>query len=448
MKIAWRLTLWYTAALVLVLAAVLAAVFFGMQHLLVSQAEREVRDAASRIEALITSPEGGGGNHWHIDLDDPELTQVAGSPILWVQITGPQGVVQRSHSLGQAMLPAYSGPPVERELFGEQALLYGRQFAGGSVQIARPLTQEYRFLFNLLRLSLLLGSVGVVLAALGGLTLTHLALQPVENLTRTMLSVGPEDLTQRVKLSGPHDELWNLAQAFNRMLDQLERGFQRQREFMAAVSHDLRTPLAVVKSYAGLISRWGKDNPQVVAEAIEAINRATGLMERLANDLLLLMRVQSPAGVRQEDLFLDELAEEIVADAVVLAEGVTVTKSDFPPAPIRGDKDYLRRAIWALVDNAIKYNHPGGKVIVSLTTTGQEARLAVEDTGPGIPPAEIGHIFECFYRLDTAREQGKGFGIGLCLAKNIVEAHGGRIEAQSKPGQGSRFTIVLPLRSS
>ncbi|RDV84035.1 HAMP domain-containing sensor histidine kinase [Ammonifex thiophilus] len=448
MKITWRLTLWYTIALVLVLAVILAAVFFGMKHLLVNQAEQEVVDAVGRIEALAGTSEGGNGSHVHIDLDDPELTQVAGSPVLWVQITGPDGVVQRSRSLGQATLPSYVGPPVERQIFGEQVILYGRKLPWGSVQVARPLTQEYRFLFSLLRLSLLLEGVGLGLAALGGLVLTRLALEPISTLTRTMLSIGPEDLNRRVELPGPKDELRALAQAFNHMLDQLEEGFRKQKEFMAAVSHDLRTPLTVIKSYAGLIYRWGKEDPQVVAEAAAAINRAAGLMERLVNDLLLLMRIQSPAGLRQEEIALDELVNEIVSDAAIIAEGVTVVKKEFPRVRVRGDRDYLRRAIWALVDNAIKYNRPGGRVMVSLAVVGEEARLEVADTGVGIPPTEINRIFDCFYRLDSAREQGKGFGIGLCLAKSIAEAHGGRIEVKSELGQGSTFTLILPSAPS
>jgi len=442
--ITWRLTLWYMVALALILAAVLIAMFFGMRHLLVAEAAREVRDAAARVETLVAAPEEGGGNHEHVDLDDPELTQTAGSPLLWVQITGG-GITQRSRSLGLAALPAYVGPPVERRLFGERVILFGKKLPWASVQIARPLTREYRFLFTLLHLSLLLGLIGIGLAAAGGWILTRLALRPVKALTRTMLAIGLNDLTRRVEPKGPQDELYALAQAFNKMLDRLEEGFQKQREFLAAVSHDLRTPLTVVKSYAGLLCRWGKDDPQVAAEAEEAISRAVGLMERLVNDLLLLIRVQSPAGLRPEEVALDEVVAKVVADAKAVAEGVSIMTGDLPRIMIKGDRDYLRRAVWALVDNAIKYNRPGGSVTISLTTVGNKARLRVADTGLGIAAADVARIFDCFYRADSAREQGKGFGLGLCLVKSIVEAHGGRVEVSSEPGQGSIFTLVLPL---
>lgn len=444
MGITWRLTLWYMVALALILAAVLIAMFFGMRHLLVAEAAREVRDAAARVETLVAAPEEGGGNHEHVDLDDPELTQTAGSPLLWVQITGG-GITQRSRSLGLAALPAYVGPPVERRLFGERVILFGKKLPWASVQIARPLTREYRFLFTLLHLSLLLGLIGIGLAAAGGWILTRLALRPVKALTRTMLAIGLNDLTRRVEPKGPQDELYALAQAFNKMLDRLEEGFQKQREFLAAVSHDLRTPLTVVKSYAGLLCRWGKDDPQVAAEAEEAISRAVGLMERLVNDLLLLIRVQSPAGLRPEEVALDEVVAKVVADAKAVAEGVSIMTGDLPRIMIKGDRDYLRRAVWALVDNAIKYNRPGGSVTISLTTVGNKARLRVADTGLGIAAADVARIFDCFYRADSAREQGKGFGLGLCLVKSIVEAHGGRVEVSSEPGQGSIFTLVLPL---
>ena len=182
-------------------------------------------------------------------------------------------------------------------------------------------------------------------------------------------------------------------------------------------------------------------------ESVHALIKAVGVMERLVNDLLLLARMQARPSFEIMPLSLGELAEETVQEARALSEDMNIKLDTVEQAVVPADEYYLRRALWALVDNAIKYNQPGGEVTVSVTVNKnkREANLSVTDTGSGIGAEDLPRIFERFYRGDPARTQGKGFGLGLSLAKEIVEAHKGRITVDSQPGKGSRFTIVLCL---
>ena len=203
----------------------------------------------------------------------------------------------------------------------------------------------------------------------------------------------------------------------------------------------------MIKSYTDILNRWGKDDPAVIREALPAITKAVAIMERLVNDLLLLAKMQTRPTLNIISLPLHEFAEEIVREAQTVSQDVTIRLKNLEPVIVEVDEYYLRRALWVLVDNAIKYNHPGGEVTVSVSGNDKgEAILSVSDTGPGIDAKDLSKIFDRFYRGDLSRNPGKGFGLGLTLAKEIVEAHGGRIIVDSQPGYGSIFSILLPSK--
>ncbi|OAT79526.1 sensor histidine kinase [Desulfotomaculum copahuensis] len=451
-SITWRLTVWYAAILVSILAICGLAAFWSMRYVLFSGAAQEAASAVTAVQKMAASQEGNGrGNYNHIDLDDPELINATGNNMLLVQITSSGGrVLNSSWALKNAALaPGYAGPPVLSRFQGEEVYLAGGRLSGGAlVQVARPLTREEDFLKDLARVFMLLVLAGLLLALAGGWVITRAALRPVHSLTRTARQISTSDLRRRISLHGGRDELYVLGETFNQMLDRLERGFRSQQEFVAAASHDLRTPLTVIKSYADLLNRWGKNEPAVVDESVQAITRAAGLMERLVNDLLLLAHMDAGPPLKPAPLDLAELAAETVQEARAVAKDVSVEMNPPSPVPVEADEHYLRRAIWVLVDNAIKYNRPGGKVELVAGEEGGQAFLRVSDTGRGIGQGDLAHIFERFYRADQARGQGKGFGLGLALAKSIVEAHGGKITVQSEPGKGSSFTIMLPQQKN
>jgi len=442
----WRLTLWYALVLIGIFLICGAAAYWGMRYLLFSMAAGEAANVLASVQKLAAGEENTTGDSNHVDLDDPQLNAAAGDNT-FVQVTDIGGkVINASPGLKGNVFPPYAGPLVQKEFSGEKVLVVGTRLPqGASVQVIRPLSREESFLEALARIFTLVSLAGLFLALAGGWVITRAALFPVKTLTMTARQISATDLGRRIELRGAKDELYTLGETFNQMLDRLEKGFLSQQEFVAAASHDLRTPLTVIRSYADLLNRWGKTDPAVLEESLQAIGRATEIMARLVDDLLLIASLQNRPALACWPLNLAEAAEEMATEAKAVYPEINFELAGTEPVMVSGDADYLRRAMWALVDNAGKYSRPGGKVTLVTKRNDREAFFSVQDTGPGIPAEELPRVFERFYRSDRARGQGKGFGLGLALAKEIVEAHGGRIGVQSRPGEGSRFTVVLPV---
>jgi two-component system OmpR family sensor kinase len=292
------------------------------------------------------------------------------------------------------------------------------------------------------------GVAAVVLAAVVGWMSAHRALKPLDTITQTALQISrADDLSRRIPLEGvAHDEVGRLAQAFNDTLERLERLFNTQRRFLADVSHELRTPLTTIRGNVDLLRRMGGAD----AVSLDAIQSETERMSRLVGDLLLL--AQSDAGtlpLAREPVELDTLLLEVYREAQVLAGGVSLSIGEIDQARVLGDRDRLKQLMLNLVSNALKFTPEGGRVSMGLSlAAGGWARVVVSDTGVGIPPEELPHVFERFYRVDKARTRSEGgAGLGLAIAQRIAQVHGGRIEAASDgaTGLGSTFSVWLPL---
>ena len=306
---------------------------------------------------------------------------------------------------------------------------------------------------------LILGSVGgVLLSAIWGALLARRALNPIHAITQTAVQITrADDLGRRIPHLGPPDEVGQLAGAFNEMLERLERIFHAQRRFVADVSHELRTPLTTIRGNVDLLRRMGGTDPA----SLNAIQNETDRMVRLVGDLLML--AQADAGhlpIAREPIEMDALIAEI-ADQVRVIAGhrlQVVLECAEPereePLTVLGDADRLRQLLLNLTDNAFKHTPDDGCVSLCLAQMDGWVRLTVADTGSGISPEDLPHVFDRFYRAEKSRwrrpalseaSPGVGVGLGLSIARWIAEAHGGRIEVQSEQGKGSAFHIWLPL---
>jgi len=275
----------------------------------------------------------------------------------------------------------------------------------------------------------------------------HRALKPLDAMTETALQITrTDDLSRRISMTGvAHDEVGRLAEAFNDTLERLERLFNAQRRFLADVSHELRTPLTTIRGNVDLLRRMGGADET----SLDAIQSEAERMSRLVGDLLLL--AQSDAGTlptARHPVELDTLLFEVYREALVLAGGVDLSIGEIDQAIVLGDRDRLYQLLLNLVSNAVKYTPEGGKVSIGLSKVNEWARLVVTDSGIGIPPEELPHVFERFYRVDKARTRSQGgSGLGLAIAQRIAAIHGGRIEVASDGvnGHGSTFSVWLPL---
>lgn len=303
------------------------------------------------------------------------------------------------------------------------------------------------------RALLLVLTVGSLLAmSIAGLamwTTTDQTLKPLQGATQVALHITEaDDLSRRIPFHGPpQDEVGQLIQAFNHTLSRLENQFHMQRRFMADVGHELRTPLTVVKGNIGLMRRIG----QTDQESMDSIENEVDRLTRLVGDLLLLAQAEAgKISLARSVVELDTLVLEVLSEMHVLArDKLTLRLGDIDQVLVCGDRDRLKQVLVNLVGNAIKFTPAGGEVLVGLGKENNQARLTVNDNGPGIPAEDLPHIFERFYRAEKSRtrstQEGKGFGLGLSIAYWIVRNHNGRIEVNSSEDHGTTFCVWLPL---
>jgi len=319
------------------------------------------------------------------------------------------------------------------------------------VQVGMSLEMTETTLRRFLLTMAALFPVGLLLAGGGGWLLARRALRPVDRIAETARRISAEHLAARLEDTGADDELNRLVGTLNDMLERLDASFHQVRQFSADASHELQTPLTILKGEIEVALRSPRTADEyraVLTSALEEIDRLT----RLVDGLLLLARAD--AGVLRMDrrpVDLTKLVEDVCGQAKVLADarGVVLRPEGMEPLTISGDYDRLRRMLLNLVDNGLKYTPSGGRVGISLRREGPWAALRVADTGIGLSPEEQKKIFERFYRSPEAKSRGEGgAGLGLCIARSIVEAHGGKIRIESAPGQGSAFTVLLPLPSA
>jgi heavy metal sensor kinase len=317
------------------------------------------------------------------------------------------------------------------------------------VRVLRSLDVQERNL-RWLRLILVLAlTLATALSGVAGAFLAGRALRPVERMVDSARGISAENLRERVPVPETGDELKRLAETFNGMLDRIEEGFSFHRQFWEDVAHQLKTPLAIMKGEIEVALRTGggpAESRDVLASNLEEINGLIGLIEKM---LTLARLDRGGAPDADAELDLAALAGRAAEDFRGLAEDkrVRLVLSAPDPVPVRGDRDRLRGILYILIDNAVKYTPAGGTVAIEAVKDGTWARLAVSDTGPGIPEADLPGIFDRFRR--TGRPAGgRGFGLGLSIAKAVAENHGGRIEVRSRPGEGATFTVRLPLTAA
>jgi two-component system OmpR family sensor kinase len=457
-----RLTLWYAGALLAILAVASAASYAlfrrSVMHdvdaslLLVAHVVRDNGTSATGV-TLIPDPEAVAEGVFGPDLLDK-----------FFQLLDPQGTPSfRSRHLGSRSLPLSLAAQLNAarghqtfetvELSGHERirLLTLPVVRGGRlvqlVQVGISLDRAERTLGRYVETLLALIPLGLALATLGGMTIARAGLKPVADISRAARQIGAADLGERVAVRGSGDELDHLAETLNAMLARLEGAFAQMRRFAADAAHELRTPLTALRGGIEVALRADRSSAEyraVLRSSLEEVER----LIRLAEDLLLLSRLEAGGARPAARVALEPLVLEVFDLARRLAQpaGVVVHVEATEPLEVEGDEAALRRAYRNLVENAVKYTPAGGKVELALAREGSTACLSVQDSGCGIAPADVERIFQPFVRLDAARaRETGGAGLGLAIARAIVQAHGGTIDVTSVPGSGSRFTIRLPV---
>ena len=306
---------------------------------------------------------------------------------------------------------------------------------------------NYRTLQKLRTYSLIaLG--GLFVSSLGiGWVLSGRVLRPVGAIARTAREIQATDLSRRIQLSGPRDELRDLADTIDSMLDRLDEAFQAQRQLIDDASHELRSPLAIIRTTLDASLTPVEATPEERERAVAVVDRATARMSRLVEDLLATAR-RDAHGLSDADVELTALAREAGEESFITDRGLKL-RYDLPTEQhLIGDADGLRRAVGNLLSNAVRLAPGSSTVTVATGRQGSWLWLAVADQGPGIAPADLPRVFDRFWRgaqsNGPARSRQRRTGLGLAIVRQIVESHGGQVAAFSKLGEGSTFVLWLP----
>lgn len=452
-----RLTLWYT----LVLAGLLA-LYAGVASLFLFLSLREdfdhnLLEDVETVEGMLAKEPNGKVSlrSSHADGAEPRVGH-------FIEVWSPEGLlIYRSASLENLTL---GGPPAQGEGTKDEFPATLRLANGNKVRLARsaytiedqPIVLRvaynegslWRELGEFGQVLLLGFPIAVALAGFGGYALARKALAPIDAMATQSRKISAERLNERLPIQNPEDELGKLGITFNELLARLQAAFDQLRRFTADASHELRTPLTAIRS-VGEVALQEQKSPaeyrDVIGSMLEEVDRLT----RLVESLLVLSRADTGhVQLQRTDITLLALVQEAVSLVEVLAEEKkqqVVLEGDVT-AVVSADRLILRQAIVNLLDNAIKYSPAGSRILLRVASSAGHATLEVVDEGPGVPPEHRPHLFDRFYRVESARtREWGGAGLGLSISRWAAEAHGGEITLQSEEGHGSTFRFSLPL---
>ncbi len=471
MSIRLRLTLLYCVILALTLIVFSATLYFTQDQVTLGDIKSNL---VHQADGLANNPRhfpGGPGEPPPIAPSTQPLTGTVTLPGRWAQIRNLDGTIA-------AQTPDLSGTTLPLSDAGLSAVKNGTGWFEAAqvqdqplliysepnrvqgqitqiVQTAAPLTDHEQSLANL-RLILIVGSGVVIIAAfIIGWLLAGTALGPIHRITQTAQAIGQErDFSHRVSHVGPNDEVGQLAVTFNTMLTELESAYRQleetlesQRRFVADASHELRTPLTTVRGNIELLRREppmeAQEHADVLADTKDEVER----LMRLVQQLLVLARADAGRQVRREPVALDLLIEDVCRQTKLLAPDRTIVCEASPDVVALGDPDALKQVLLILLDNAHTHTLPQSTIGVAMAVKDDRVVIRVRDTGEGIAPEVLPHIFERFYRGDIARS-GTGTGLGLAIAQELIQAQAGTITVESTVGQGTVFTVSLPQTPS
>jgi heavy metal sensor kinase len=452
-----RLTLWYVVLLAVILAAFCAGVYMVMRAQLYHNLDDSIENRSNILLGVILFDDERPTLTGTVFSQDPDADES------FVRVFDASGRVTFENRAFEGEADIDSGA-LERALAGRTSTrtvdvddkpLRLRAFpieresvTSGVLEVGQPEDDVRETLRALLLILAVAYPVTLVGASLGGLFLASRALAPIDSLTRLARRLSAEDLSQRLNMKLPDDEVGRLARTFDDMLERLDEAFRRQRRFTADASHELRTPLTAIKGQVDVALERDRD-AETYREVLRSVNADADRMIRLVGSLLTLARADAgQVTIHRENVEIGGVVSDALDHVQPEADraGVSLAVRPANSVQVTADPDLILQLTLNLLDNAVKYTGGGGSVEVSWRNSGGFAELVVSDTGPGISAEHLPRIFDRFYRVDTARSRADGgAGLGLSISRWIAEVHGGSIHVESTPGEGTRFIVRLPV---
>ena len=458
-RISTKITCLYAMILAIVLTITSSAAIIGVHFIFYHQAEMEmnfsIRKTTEKVEqgapftpgfwrdnpilpgvVLRITDEYGYTvleNDSHFPPLDKVTSRISKDPPFWANEN--MQVVETEHATLY-----YAKIPITR---------YGRNY---EMHFFKVITLEKQFIETLERWMFFLNILGFCIALAAGYFLSNRTLQPIRKMTQTARKIEVERMDRRIEVPPAKDEVTELADTFNHMLDRLQTGFEQQRRFVSDASHELRTPVTVILGYSDLLSRWGREDKEVLDEGIASIRSEAEDMQQLIEKLLFLARAdQQRQALKKERFEMSELLEDLMKKAQLVTKQHMIKLLRNDTGEVYADPVMLRQMLRIFLDNSIKYTPDGGEISTESVRSGDKLHITISDTGIGIAPENQQKVFERFYRVDSSRTKAKGgvngTGLGLSIAQWIAEQHGIGIRLDSELGKGTRIHLDIPLVS-
>ena len=465
-----RIATFYALLLLAVIAVVMLVLTFELHSILLDEARAKTDSVGTDIAALVRGQTAlstigdalpveqqltttGGLDHWAGPTTFVEVDTAKGYPEAKSTNMGGAAFATPSPDPKRDVVYRIENRPGLGELMVRQELI---RYPGVAlyVQVGESLAIYSDTIARIRALLLIVVALAALVVVAGSIAIASSAIEPLGRLNAAMGEIRSDQLSRRLGWKERKDEIGSLAQSFDAMLDRLEDGFDRERQFISDASHELKTPLTVINANAQMLQRWADRDPQIRAESLRAIGDESASLAAMVNGMLLLAKAESGDDIPREPVALQAVVAEAVRGARHRAEDKGLELSFTPPAgdgegPIAyGDPKLLGQLFTNLIDNAIKFTETGG-IEVTLGTQAGRAIVEVLDTGIGIDAESIERVFDRFFRADPSRNRAiPGTGLGLAIVRSIARVHEGSVSVTQRPAGGSAFRVSLPMLTS
>ena len=454
MNIKWKLTLWAAFLMIFLFMSYTILQYFVIQNWVVTQEKHTIQKKMEEVIAYVqesNSKNDISEREHYLDVLNEKYQMIRivkenDTPLLTISDEVPESWVPAKHVIKKELIEYTPGE--DRIIIYRKPIVVG-EFKG-TVEIVRNLENFDSLINQILMLVFGTGCVAILLSLLGGRLIAFQLLKPINSMIKAMKRIKNNGLEERVPINKQRDEMTELGIMFNELMDNLEKSFIQQKQFVEDASHELKTPLSVIHGHISLINRWGKDNPKVLERSIELSLNETNRLIQLVSDLLILSRVEEPTLPlkKVEGMQLPYIINDIIDNFKLIREQVHFStdidiKGDFS---LNMSKTHLEQVLVILLDNAIKYSKVDQIIQISVNAAATHLIIEVKDFGIGIPKEELPYVLDRFYRVDKARSRKYGGnGLGLSIAKTLLELYQGTIEIDSLYEKWTKVKVTLPI---
>ena len=458
-QISTKITCFYASVLLLVLILTSVMTGLGVYFSFYHQAEVEIEISMNHVLERMHQGRPMGDDFWRDDLIMPgvvlRITDLSGRTVYENDAHYPS--IRRIEENTMKNPPFWANRDMQVAEVRNMTIYHAKmdvEYQGQVYQLHffKTITAEKHFLETLQKILFLMTILGFVLALLAGYFVSKRILLPIREMTATARKIEVEKMDRRISVPPAHDELSELAETFNHMLERLEAGFKQQQRFVSDASHELRTPVTVILGYSDLLSRWGRQDEEILDEGISSIRSEAEDMQQLIEKLLFLARADQKRQVlHKERIELSELLEDVMRKMKLVTKTHTVDLLENAQGVIFADQVTMRQMIRIFLENSTKYTPKGGRITASShrLPEGGFIQLELADNGIGIAKEDQQKVFERFYRVDASRTKAEGgvsgTGLGLSIASWICEQHGIEISMDSDLGKGTKIILKIPL---